>query len=257
MPRNGSGSYTLPAPAPWQTGTDIVAPAMNTVQTDIAAALTASVAADGQTPITGNWTFGAYTITAQTVISTAAMTAGNGLTVTKGGLTVTAGGLAVTADGAGIVGNSAITGTLGTSGAIVIDAGGLTVKADGAAVTGNSTVTGTLTVTSTVGAAAGTKAGLALIYDQFPTTTGATGTETTAAGLIRKWGTGSTTLGTGTVAFAAAFPTACDNVQLTVNGGSGTATLNPVFAGAVTAAGFAVWGDATESLTYYWQAIGR
>ena len=60
MPRNGSLATPLPSPSPFQTGTTIDAPGMNTVQTDIGAALTASTAADGQTPITGNWNWGGY-----------------------------------------------------------------------------------------------------------------------------------------------------------------------------------------------------
>ncbi len=51
MPRNGSGSYTLPQP-PFTPGTTISSTAVNSDFSDIAAALTASVAADGQTSIT-------------------------------------------------------------------------------------------------------------------------------------------------------------------------------------------------------------
>jgi len=52
MPRNGSGNYTLPQPA-FVTGTKISSSAMNSDLSDIAAALTQSVSADGQTPLTG------------------------------------------------------------------------------------------------------------------------------------------------------------------------------------------------------------
>lgn len=285
MSRNGAGVYSLPAPpSPFVNGQTASATDMMTVLTDIATALTGSLAADGQTPLTGNLNFAGYNATsigaatAATVTTTGLITAGNGLTVTKGGLTVTAGGATITAGGltvtaggvtinaggAAIIGNTAITGSLGTSGAIVVDAGGITIKnggltvsANGAAVTGNSTVTGTLTVSGVAAAANGTKSGEVVNYGQFPTTTGATGTETMPSGLIRKWGTGSTTAGSGAVAFAAAFATACDNVTLTINGGSGTSTVSPIFVGAVTSAGFDVWGKSTENLTFYWQAIGR
>ena len=53
MSRNGSGTYTLPAGNPVVSGTTITTTWGNTTLTDIANALTASVAADGQTPMTG------------------------------------------------------------------------------------------------------------------------------------------------------------------------------------------------------------
>lgn len=53
MPRNGIGSYALPAGNPVVTGTTISSSTMNTTLNDIAAALTQSVSADGQTPFTG------------------------------------------------------------------------------------------------------------------------------------------------------------------------------------------------------------
>ena len=52
MSRNGSGPYSLPQPA-FVTGTVISSSAMNSNLSDIAAALTQSISADGQTPITG------------------------------------------------------------------------------------------------------------------------------------------------------------------------------------------------------------
>jgi len=54
MSRNGSGTYTLPAGNPVVTGTAITSSWANTTMSDIAAGLTQSVAADGQTPMTGN-----------------------------------------------------------------------------------------------------------------------------------------------------------------------------------------------------------
>jgi hypothetical protein len=53
MSRNGSGTYTLPAGNPIVTGTTITSSWANTSLSDIASALTGSVAADGQTPMTG------------------------------------------------------------------------------------------------------------------------------------------------------------------------------------------------------------
>ena len=54
MSRNGSGTYTLPAGNPVVTGTTIASTWANNTMTDLAAALTDSVAADGQTSMTGN-----------------------------------------------------------------------------------------------------------------------------------------------------------------------------------------------------------
>ena len=58
MSRNGSGTYNLPAGNPVVTGTTITSTWANNTLTDIATALTGSVAADGQTPITGTLNMG-------------------------------------------------------------------------------------------------------------------------------------------------------------------------------------------------------
>jgi hypothetical protein len=54
MSRNGSGVYSLPAGNPVVTNTTISSTWANNTMNDLAAALTDSVAADGQTPMTGN-----------------------------------------------------------------------------------------------------------------------------------------------------------------------------------------------------------
>jgi hypothetical protein len=54
MSRNGSGTYTLPAGNPVVTGTTISSTWANTTLANIADALTQSIAADGQTPLTGS-----------------------------------------------------------------------------------------------------------------------------------------------------------------------------------------------------------
>ena len=54
MSRNGSGVYSLPAGNPVITNTTISSTWANTTLADIATALTGSLAADGQTPATGN-----------------------------------------------------------------------------------------------------------------------------------------------------------------------------------------------------------
>jgi len=53
MSRNGSGTYSLPTGNPVVTNTVISSTWANSTLTDIASALTGSVAADGQTPMTG------------------------------------------------------------------------------------------------------------------------------------------------------------------------------------------------------------
>ena len=63
MSRNGSGVYTLPAGNPVVTGTTISSTWANTTLTDIANALTGSLAADGQTTATGNLNMGNNQIT--------------------------------------------------------------------------------------------------------------------------------------------------------------------------------------------------
>jgi hypothetical protein len=54
MSRNGTGTYNLPAGNPVITGTTISSTWANTTLSDIANALTGSIAADGQTPMTGS-----------------------------------------------------------------------------------------------------------------------------------------------------------------------------------------------------------
>jgi len=54
MSRNGSGVYSLPAGNPVVTGTTISSSWANNTMNDLASALTDSVAADGQTPMTGD-----------------------------------------------------------------------------------------------------------------------------------------------------------------------------------------------------------
>jgi hypothetical protein len=54
MSRNGSGVYSLPAGNPVVTGTSISSTWANNTLSDLATAMTGSVASDGQTPMTGN-----------------------------------------------------------------------------------------------------------------------------------------------------------------------------------------------------------
>ena len=62
MSRNGSGTYTLPAGNPVVTGTTISSTWANNTLTDLATAMTGSLAADGQTTASGNLKMGANRI---------------------------------------------------------------------------------------------------------------------------------------------------------------------------------------------------
>ena len=66
MSRNGSGVYSLPAGNPVVTGTTIASSWANNTMSDLAAALTGSVAADGQTPMTGALDMNTHKITGVT-----------------------------------------------------------------------------------------------------------------------------------------------------------------------------------------------
>lgn len=63
MSRNGSGTYSLPAGNPVVTGTTISSTWANNTLTDIATALTQSLARDGQTTPTGNIPLGNFRLT--------------------------------------------------------------------------------------------------------------------------------------------------------------------------------------------------
>jgi len=63
MSRNGSGTYTLPAGNPVVTSTTIASTWANSTMTDLATALTGSLASDGQTTATGNLKMGNNRIT--------------------------------------------------------------------------------------------------------------------------------------------------------------------------------------------------
>ena len=64
MARNGSGTYTLPAGNPVVTATTITSTWANSTLSDIATALTGSLAADGQTVASGPLNMGSNLITA-------------------------------------------------------------------------------------------------------------------------------------------------------------------------------------------------
>lgn len=103
----------------------------------------------------------------------------------------------------------------------------------------------------------GTISAQAVRLGQFPATTGSPGTMTFPNGVIEKWGTGGTTSGSTSITFGLAFPTACDNVQITIAFGTTTVSLHPLLVGTPTASGFAVWGASGESIGFYWRALGH
>jgi hypothetical protein len=63
LPRNGSGTYSLPAGNPVVTGTVISSTVQNNTTSDIATALTNSIAKDGQTTPTANLPMGGFKLT--------------------------------------------------------------------------------------------------------------------------------------------------------------------------------------------------
>ena len=71
MSRNGSGVYSLPAGNPVVTNTTISSTWANTTLTDLANAMTGSVASDGQTPLTGPLNMNSNKITGLTAGTTA------------------------------------------------------------------------------------------------------------------------------------------------------------------------------------------
>ena len=106
MSRNGSGVYSLPAGNPVVTGTTIASTWANTTMTDLAAALTDSVAADGQTPMTG-----ALDMNSNKVTNLATGTiSGDGINFTQFN-TPTFGGAVVCSTTLTVVGDTTMSGT--------------------------------------------------------------------------------------------------------------------------------------------------
>lgn len=141
MSRNGSGVYSLPIPPnPFVTGTTISAPDMNTTLSDIATALTGSIARDGQSPLTANWPVGGYNITGIGTLGCTTLSVSGAVTF-SGALTI-GGALTVSAGGAAITGNSSVTGTFSASGATTF---GSTLGVTGA-ITGASIISGSTTL---------------------------------------------------------------------------------------------------------------
>lgn len=127
MPRNGSGTYSLPEPA-FVSGATISSSAMNSDLSDLASAMTASVAKDGQTAMTGPLNMGGQNITNVGALSTS-----SGTLALSGKLTVS--------------GAATMSSTLATTGAATfastVAITGATTMASTMAVTGAATFNGT------------------------------------------------------------------------------------------------------------------
>lgn len=136
MSRNGSGTYTLPAGNPVVTGTVISTTWANNTMNDLAAAITDSVAADGQTPMTGPLNLNSNKVTnlANATLTTDAVNYGQFSTPTFSGAVVCSSTLTVT--GATILGSTLAVG------------GNTTVTGDGS-FTGNGTFGGNLAANGT------------------------------------------------------------------------------------------------------------
>jgi len=139
MSRNGSGTYTLPAGNPVVTGTTISTTWANNTLNDLAAAMTDSVAADGQTPMTGD-----LDLNSNKIVNLApAAFAGDAVEYTQ----LQAATSVVTITG-GTINGATIGATTPASGRFTtLEATGAFTAGSTAAITGNTTVGGTLAVT--------------------------------------------------------------------------------------------------------------
>jgi hypothetical protein len=150
MPRNGAGSYQLPEAA-FLPNTPISSSAVNSDLSDIGTALTGSVAADGQTTITGALKGSSGTASAPSYSFSSDLNTGM-YRVAADTLGFAAGGTKIVeVTAAGI----SITGTFALSGGLTIASGGLTVTAGGITITAgtltgtDATLSGLLTLSAT------------------------------------------------------------------------------------------------------------
>jgi hypothetical protein len=136
MSRNGSGTYTLPAGNPVVSQTVISSSWANNTMNDLAAAMTDSVAADGQTPMTGSLNLNSNKIVnlANATVGTDAVNYGQFSTPTFSGAVVCSSTLTVT-------GATALNSTL--------TVGGNTTVTGNGSFTGDGTFGGNLAVNGT------------------------------------------------------------------------------------------------------------
>ena len=133
MSRNGSGTYSLPAGNPVVTGTSISSTWANNTLSDIATALTGSVASDGQTTMTGDLPMGGNKVTglADGTLTTDAATVGQVATSLGDYIPVTDIGVTVEAYDATIAKTGAIeTFTKAQRGAVVALTSASTITPD-------------------------------------------------------------------------------------------------------------------------------
>jgi hypothetical protein len=140
MSRNGSGTYSLPAGNPVITGTLISSTWANNTLSDIATALTQSVAVDGQSPITANIPMNSKKLTGLA----AATTAGDAISYGQASWSLAVGS---------ITGATTVTAAIGMSGAPINEAQGADVASAATIVLDSTTgnvvdVTGTTTITA-------------------------------------------------------------------------------------------------------------
>lgn len=155
MARNGSGTYSLPVP-PFTPGTTILSADVNSDFSDIATALTGSIAADGQTPITGQLkgaqgSVPTYSISGDlntgfgsSSADTAYIQCGGVIIASYTSTTETVLALTVT-NSATVGGTLSVTGNFGVTGNLLVNTNKFTVDA----ATGNTVVGGALGVSGT------------------------------------------------------------------------------------------------------------
>jgi hypothetical protein len=138
MPRNGSGTYTLPASSwnPATTATTIESSGWNTTAADLASAMTQSVSKDGQTPMTGNLPMGGNKLTGMADGATATDSATYGQTLHTSG-------------NQSLSGNLVLSGDLTVTGSVIFSQGSLSLENLSVASTASITAlrAGSLTVT--------------------------------------------------------------------------------------------------------------
>ena len=233
MSRNGSGVYSLAAGNPVTTGTTISSSWANNTLTDIASALTASIASDGQTVITANLPMSTYAhtgvgvATARTMYGTAGQIQDNTLTY----LTTIAGTNVITAVAPVLMSAYATGQTFyflaagGNTGAVTVNINAIGAKSvkktDGSALISGDILTG---------------AAVQIMYDgtNFQLLSDSNGTNETVGNLTV---TGTTT--------ATGLITANGGVSGALNGSLGATTPSTVVATDLTTTGNTILGNAS------------
>ena len=243
MSRNGSGVYSLAAGNPVTTGTTISSSWANNTLTDIASALTASIASDGQTVITANLPMSTYAhtgvgvATARTMYGTAGQIQDNTLTY----LTTVAGTNVITAVAPVLMSAYATGQTFyflaagGNTGAVTVNINAIGAKSvkktDGSALVSGDILTG---------------AAVQIMYDgtNFQLLSDSNGTNETVGNLTV---TGTTT--------ATGLITANGGVSGALNGSLGATTPSTVVATTLSTSGNVAIGSASVVNPNGWQTL--